>query len=145
MKSSSQASKCSNLFIARILPLSCQCDQVRPYLSVFPLSSHLVVRINGDIIEHLGSPSNGSLARGRSFHLLTIFETPGTALSFQPLLRLLLLLASTLGYLVLQNTGDYISDGVMPFLLLLWKCFLSGVQGLSKEIHWGLALDRDPM
>lgn len=66
MKSSSQASKCSNLFIARTLPLSCQCGQVRPYLAAFPLSSHLVVGIKGDIIEHFGSPSRGSPTRGSS-------------------------------------------------------------------------------
>ena len=84
LKSSSQASKCSNLFIARTLPLSCQCGQVRPYLAAFPLSSHLVVGIKCDIIEHFGSPSRGSLTRGSSFHLLTIFETPGTTLPLQP-------------------------------------------------------------
>lgn len=47
-------------------------------------SSHLVVGIKCDIIEHFGSPSRGSLTRGSSFHLLTIFETPGTTLPLQP-------------------------------------------------------------
>lgn len=84
LKSSSQASKCSNFFTVRTLPLSRQCGQYRPYLTAFPLSSHLVVGTDGDIIEHFGSRSCCSLTRGRSFHLLTIFETPGTTLSLQP-------------------------------------------------------------
>ena len=118
LKNSSQESKCSNFFIARTLPLSCQCGQIRPYLTACSLPSHLVVGINGNIIKHFGPGTTWSLKRCRSSHLLTVPETPGTTLSLQPLLLLLLLLANTLGYLVLQNTGNYISDGVMPFLLL---------------------------
>lgn len=118
LKNSSRELKCSNFFIARTLPLSCQRGQIRPYLTAFSLPSHLVVSINGNIIKHFGPGTNWSLRRYRSSHLLTVPETPGTTLSLQPLLLLLLLLANTLGYLVLQNTRNYISVGVMPFLLL---------------------------
>lgn len=107
------------------------------YLTTFLLLSHLLASINCDIRKKFGPGPTGPWKRDRSSYLLTVPETSGITLSLQ--LLLLLPLANTLGYLVTENIRNYISDGVMPFLLLLLKGFL-GWHGSCQRKFTGVLL-----
>lgn len=89
--------------IARTWSILFQCGQNSPtslQFSVILFAGQHQLRCH----KWFGPGANWSLEKGQEFHLLTVPKTHGTALSLQPLL--LLLLANTLGYPVIENTKE---------------------------------------